>query len=100
MSTIKNDQISPCCHFNKIIKDSGTSFQFKRKRNFHYVSMPMMRSQILKFVDFKHKNLQSLAKNIGKIAQVKQNINGIHNEKLHYNSLQQLPTLRLNDLGP
>ena len=93
MPTIKNDQISPCCHFNKIIKDSGTSFQFKRKRNFHYVTMPMWILQ-------KHKNLQSFAKKNGKIAQVKQNINGIHNEKLHYNCLQQLPTLRLNDLGP
>ena len=27
MSTIKNEQISLCCHFNKIIKGSGTSFQ-------------------------------------------------------------------------
>ena len=27
MSTIKNDQISPYCHFNKIIKGPGTSFQ-------------------------------------------------------------------------
>ena len=28
MSTIKNDQISLYCHFNKIIKGPGTSFQF------------------------------------------------------------------------
>ena len=28
MSTIKNDQISLYCHFNKIIKGWGTSFQF------------------------------------------------------------------------
>ena len=27
MSTIKNDQISLYCHFNKIIKGPGTSFQ-------------------------------------------------------------------------
>ena len=27
MSTIKNDQISIYCHFNKIIKKPGTSFQ-------------------------------------------------------------------------
>ena len=27
MSTIKNGQISPYCHFNKIIKGPGTSFQ-------------------------------------------------------------------------
>ena len=27
MSTIKNDQISLYCHFNKIIKRPGTSFQ-------------------------------------------------------------------------
>ena len=27
MSTIKNDPISPYCHFNKIIKGPGTSFQ-------------------------------------------------------------------------
>ena len=27
MSTIKNDQILPYCHFNKIIKGPGTSFQ-------------------------------------------------------------------------
>ena len=27
MSTIKNDQISLYCHFNKIIKEPGTSFQ-------------------------------------------------------------------------
>ena len=27
MSTIKNDQISLHCHFNKIIKEPGTSFQ-------------------------------------------------------------------------
>ena len=27
MSTIKNDQILLYCHFNKIIKGSGTSFQ-------------------------------------------------------------------------
>ena len=27
MSTIKNDQISLRCHFNKIIKRPGTSFQ-------------------------------------------------------------------------
>ena len=85
MSTIENDQISPYCRFNKIIKGPGTSFQspniesktgykylsdsklifdqvsfwqdlgFKRnkhKSNFHYAVMLMMRSQILKFVDF------------------------------------------------
>ena len=27
MSTIKNDQILLYCHFNKIIKEPGTSFQ-------------------------------------------------------------------------
>ena len=27
MSTIKNAQMSPYCHFNKIIKGTGTSFQ-------------------------------------------------------------------------
>ena len=27
MTTIKNDQILLYCHFNKIIKESGTSFQ-------------------------------------------------------------------------
>ena len=27
MSTIKNAQMSPYCHFNKIIKGPGTSFQ-------------------------------------------------------------------------
>ena len=52
-------------------------------------------------------SLQSFAKSIGKIAQVrekknlrktcnhKRNINRICNEKLHYNCLQELPTLRL-----
>ena len=72
MLTIKNGQISLYCYFNKIIKGSGTSFQFpglsqtharnvchylgfkrkKHNRNFHYVAMSMMRSQILKSVDF------------------------------------------------
>ena len=28
MSTIKNSQILMYCHFNKIIKEPGTSFQF------------------------------------------------------------------------
>ena len=75
MLTIKNGQISLYCHFNKIIKGSGNSFQFpglsqtharnvchylgfKRKKhncNFHYVAMSMMRSQILKSVEY-HKN--------------------------------------------
>ena len=27
MSTIKNDQILLYCHFNKIVKEPGTSFQ-------------------------------------------------------------------------
>ena len=27
MSTFKNGQFSLCCHFNKITKGSGTSFQ-------------------------------------------------------------------------
>ena len=27
MSTIKNDQVLPYCHFNKIIKGPGTRFQ-------------------------------------------------------------------------
>ena len=41
-------------------------------------------------------DLLSFAKNIGKIAQFKKkrNITIIYNEKLHYNCLQQLPTLR------
>ena len=84
MSTIKNGQILLYCHFNKIIKGPGTSFQspalnqkhdrnvcykfhkhltkfhfdsilrFKRKKhkcNFHYVTMSIMISQILKPVD-------------------------------------------------
>ena len=72
MSTVKNGQVSPYCHFNKIIKGPGTSFQssalnqkhfrkvchlaryyltkthfdctegFKYKRNFHYAATPMM----------------------------------------------------------
>ena len=29
MSTIKNDQILLYCYFNKIIKEPGTSFQFR-----------------------------------------------------------------------
>ena len=47
--------------------------------------------------------LQSCAKIIGKIAQAKKscnykwNINGIYNEKLCYNCLQQLLTLRLRE---
>ena len=42
-------------------------------------------------------DLQSFAKNFGKIAQFKKkrNITIIYIEKLHYNCLQQLPTLRL-----
>ena len=40
MSTIKNDQILLYCHFNKIIKEPGTSFQTP------------MTSQILKSADF------------------------------------------------
>ena len=41
-------------------------------------------------------DLLSVGKNIGKIAQFKKkrNITIIYNEKLHYNCLQQLPTLR------
>ena len=77
MSTIKNDQISLYCHFNKIIKELGTSFQSpalsqkhvtnvchrpnfiliefkgtKHKCSFHYVAIPAMTSQIFKSVDF------------------------------------------------
>ena len=41
MSTIKNDQTSLYCHFNKIIKGPGTSFQSqalnqKHVRNIFY----------------------------------------------------------------
>ena len=32
MSTIKNGQISLSCHFNKIIKGPGTSFQSPRAK--------------------------------------------------------------------
>ena len=35
----------------------------------------------------------------GKSCNHKQNIKGLYNEKLHNNSLQQLPTLRLKTLG-
>ena len=35
MSTIKNDQISLYCHFNKVIKGSGTSFQSPELRKKH-----------------------------------------------------------------
>ena len=81
MSTIKNGQIWLYCHFNKIIKGTGTSFQspafsqkhvtnvchtphqyltkqdlrFKRKKhkcNLHYAAMLMMTSQILKSAGF------------------------------------------------
>ena len=57
MPTIKSGQILQYCHFNKIIKGSGTSFQYSKERNkqkcnFHYVAMFMMTSQILKSGDF------------------------------------------------
>ena len=43
MSTIKNGQVSLCCHFNKIMKGLGTSFQFpvlsqKHDRNVCYAA--------------------------------------------------------------
>ena len=78
MSTSKNGQISLYCHFNKTIREHGTSFQSaalsqkhvrnvchtanerkcKCKCNFHYVAMLTMTSHILKSVDsLKTKNL-------------------------------------------
>ena len=95
MSTIKKDQISLYCHFDKIIKGPGTSLQspalsqkhvrhlpystllfdqvsfwwdlgFKRNKHkcdFHYVTMLVMTSQVLKCMDFtktqKAKNLKN-----------------------------------------
>ena len=74
--TIKNSQVSLYCHFNKIIKWPGTSFQSATltqkhirnvcqtaqlyltkyylgfKCNFHYAAMSMMTPEILKSVDF------------------------------------------------
>ena len=50
---------------------------------------------------FQNINLQSCAKNTGKLRKLrkscnrKRNINGIYNEKLNYSCLQQLPTLGL-----
>ena len=75
MSTIKNDQILLYCHFNKIIKEPGTSFQspafsqkdvrnvchtahqyltkfHKHQCNLHYAAILMMMSQILKSAGF------------------------------------------------
>ena len=74
MSTIKNDQILLYYHFNKILKEPGTSFQFpafsqkhvrnvcltqdlgfkrnKHKCNLHYAAILMMTSQILKSAGF------------------------------------------------
>ena len=79
MSTMKNGQILLYCHFNKIIKEPGASFQspafsqkhvrnvchtaqviwqdlgFKRNKhkcNLHYAAILMMTSQILKSAGF------------------------------------------------
>ena len=35
MPAIKNDQISSYCHFNKIIKEPGTSFQSPAMKQKH-----------------------------------------------------------------
>ena len=59
MLSIKNCQISLYCHFNKIIKEPGTSLQSPVLSQKHFrnveiplLVMPIMMSQILKSVDF------------------------------------------------
>ena len=49
-----------------------------------------------------YNHLQKLLEKLSKLRKSfnhKRNINRIYNEKLHYNCLKQLPTLRLNTLG-
>ena len=53
------------------------------------------------FPAYIYNHLQKLWERLRKLRKSckhKRNINGTHNEKLHYNDLQQLPTLRLKTL--
>ena len=108
MLIIKNGQISPQCHFNEIIKGPGTSFQSlftcqtclsyktlvfdqisfwqclgfkinKHKCNLHYVTMPMLTSQILNSADFTKRQKSRYLENETK----PKNIIFLKNHELH-----------------
>ena len=102
MSTIKNGQILMYCHFDKIIKEPGTSFQspafsqkhvrnvchtaqviwqdlgFKRNKhkcNLHYAAILMMTSQILKSAGFTKTQKSRYLENKTFFLQIKKFIN-------------------------